>query len=113
MTDMNPLAQSAPQDQIRGVLPRLYNLARYNFRDAKDAEDATQEAVLKILAHWDSFRNEAPREHWMLKIAFTTIRSHQRSTSSRERTMTGFKDEFMEETQESSIASVIQELQAK
>ncbi|MGE4157775.1 MAG: RNA polymerase sigma factor [Planctomycetota bacterium] len=109
MNDVNTTTLKDPKDQVLEVLPRLYTMAHYNFKDPKDAEDATQEAALKILSHWNTFRGEAPREHWMLKIAFTTIRSHQRSRSSRERTMTGYKDECLERMEESPSTTIIRE----
>ncbi|HZB92679.1 MAG TPA: sigma-70 family RNA polymerase sigma factor [Stellaceae bacterium] len=52
------------------VLPHLdaaYNLARWLMRNAEDAEDVVQEAVLRALTYFPSFRGENPRA-WLLQI---------------------------------------------
>jgi RNA polymerase sigma factor (sigma-70 family) len=52
------------------VLPHLdaaYNLARWLMRDATAAEDVVQEAMLRALAYFSSFRGVNPRA-WLLQI---------------------------------------------
>lgn len=52
------------------VLPHLdaaYNLARWLMRNAQDAEDVVQEAMLRALTYFPSFRGENPRG-WLLQI---------------------------------------------
>jgi len=52
------------------VLPHLdaaYNLARWLMRDAAAAEDVVQEAVLRALTYFASFRGVNPRA-WLLQI---------------------------------------------
>jgi RNA polymerase sigma factor (sigma-70 family) len=52
------------------VLPHLdaaYNLARWLVRDATAAEDVVQEAVLRALTYFASFRGANPRA-WLLQI---------------------------------------------
>jgi RNA polymerase sigma-70 factor (ECF subfamily) len=62
------------------VLPHLdaaHNLARYLLRDAHDAEDAVQDAFLRAIRHFDSFRGVDGRA-WLLSIVrnscFTRLR---------------------------------------
>jgi len=52
------------------VLPHLdaaYNLARWLVRDAHDAQDVVQEAMLRALRHFESLRGVDPRP-WLLAI---------------------------------------------
>lgn len=59
------------------VLPHLdaaYSLARYLMRDADNAHDATQEAMLKALRHIDQCRGDDARP-WVLAIVRNTCRT--------------------------------------
>jgi len=52
------------------VLPHLdaaFNLARWLMRNAQDAEDVVQEAMLRALTYFPGFRGENPRG-WLLQI---------------------------------------------
>ena len=56
------------------VLPQLdaaYNLARWLVRDATSAEDVLQEAMLRALTYFPSFRGDNPRA-WLLQIVRNT-----------------------------------------
>ena len=63
------------QDDAQGrfaasVLPHLdaaYNLARWLVRDAHDAQDVVQDALVRALRHFDGFRGGDPRP-WLLAI---------------------------------------------
>lgn len=65
------------------VLPHLdaaYNLARWLTRNERDAEDVVQEAFLRALRHFRSFRGGDARP-WLLAIVrntFYTWRKHNR-----------------------------------
>jgi len=67
----------------QAVLPHLdaaYNLARWLTRDEQDAEDVVQEAFLRALRHFDSFRGGDARP-WLLAIVrntYYTWRKHNR-----------------------------------
>ena len=61
------------------VLPHLdaaYNLARWLVRDATAAEDVVQEAVLRALTYFSSFRGVNPRA-WLLQIVRNTAYASQ------------------------------------
>jgi len=65
------------------VLPHLdaaYNLARWLMRDAAAAEDVVQEAMLRALTYFGSFRGVNPRA-WLLQI----VRNAAYSSASLER----------------------------
>jgi len=56
------------------VLPHLnaaHDLARWLLRDAQDAEDVTQEAILRAYQFFDSFRGENAKA-WLLTIVRNT-----------------------------------------
>jgi RNA polymerase sigma factor (sigma-70 family) len=68
------LATSTPTRFESLVLPHLdaaYTLARYLMRDPHDAEDATQEAMLKALRHVDQCRADNARP-WLFAIVRNT-----------------------------------------
>jgi len=71
------------------VLPHLdaaYTLARYLMRNAHDAEDVVQDACLRALKYFDSFRGEGgtSARAWLLAIvrntAYTWRRRHRADT---------------------------------
>jgi RNA polymerase sigma-70 factor (ECF subfamily) len=72
------------------VLPHLdaaYGLARYLTRDAADADDVVQDALLRALRYFGSFRGEGPGQSraWVLAIvrnmAYTWRRRRRIDTS--------------------------------
>jgi RNA polymerase sigma-70 factor (ECF subfamily) len=67
-----PLSRNDSFEQV--VLPHLdaaYNLARWLMRDAEAAEDVVQEAMLRALTYFPSFRGVNPRA-WLLQIVRNT-----------------------------------------
>mgnify|MGYP001597861082 FL=1 len=55
----------------RVVLPHLnaaYTLARYLVHDASDAEDATQESILRAVRYLHTLRRDADARAWLLAI---------------------------------------------
>jgi RNA polymerase sigma-70 factor, ECF subfamily len=84
---IDPPASPASHDAARSarfeavVLPYLdaaYNLARWLARNDADAQDVVQEALLRALRYFDSFRGNDARV-WLLAIvrnSFYTLRSH-------------------------------------
>jgi len=64
----------------RVVLPHLddaYTLARYLLRDEHDAQDAVQDAVLRALRYFDSYRDGDARA-WLLTIVRNRCLTWQR-----------------------------------
>lgn len=63
------MLDASPFERI--VLPHLdagYSLALYLTRDAEDAEDAVQEAVLRALRYFHTLRNVQDARAWFLAI---------------------------------------------
>ena len=59
------------EDALLPHLDAAYNLARWLTRDARDAEDVTQEAYLRALKHFKTFKGGDARP-WLLKIVRNT-----------------------------------------
>src|SRR5512134_2889265 len=53
--------------------------------DVSLAEELTQDAFLKALDAWDSYRGEAPERVWLLRIARNVCLDHLRSPRARGR----------------------------
>jgi RNA polymerase sigma-70 factor (ECF subfamily) len=69
------------------VLPHLdaaYNLARWLVRDASLAEDIVQDAVLRALQYFPSFRGDTSGRAWLLQIvrnaAYAAVKSRRIGT---------------------------------
>jgi RNA polymerase sigma-70 factor (ECF subfamily) len=63
--------------------PRVFATARRYARRESEVEDIVQEVWLKAYQKLPSFRNEAPFEHWLMRLAVRTcydfLRGHQRN----------------------------------
>ncbi|HEX5786471.1 MAG TPA: RNA polymerase sigma factor, partial [Burkholderiaceae bacterium] len=57
----------------------LYNVALRVLQHPQDAEDATQEALLKIVTHLSTFRGDSAFATWAYRIAFNVLLDRQRS----------------------------------
>ena len=67
----------------RVVLPYLddaYTLARYLTRNATDADDVVQEAVLRALRYVHTLRSESQARAWLLAIVRRNINPVARSS---------------------------------
>lgn len=71
----------------RAVLPHLdaaYNLARWLVRDGASAEDVVQDALVRALSYFGSYRGGDPRA-WLLRIvrnvAYGELAAHKRGTT--------------------------------
>jgi RNA polymerase sigma-70 factor (ECF subfamily) len=66
--------------------PRVFATARRYARRESEIEDITQEVWLKALDKLQSFRGEAPFEHWLMRMTVRTcydfLRGHQRNRES-------------------------------
>jgi RNA polymerase sigma-70 factor (ECF subfamily) len=73
--------------------PRVFATARRYARREDEIQDIVQEVFIKAFQKLDSFRAEAPFEHWLMRMAVRTcydfLRSHQRN---RETTLTDLSD---------------------
>ncbi len=74
--------------------PRVFATARRYARRESEVEDIAQEVWLKAFDKLKSFRNEAPFEHWLMRMTVRTcydfLRAHQRN---REASFSDFSEE--------------------
>jgi RNA polymerase sigma-70 factor (ECF subfamily) len=79
---------------IRKYSPRLFATARRYARRESEIEDIVQEIWAKAFQKLESFRAEAPFEHWLMRLAVRTcydfLRAHQRR---REATFSDLSDD--------------------
>jgi RNA polymerase sigma-70 factor (ECF subfamily) len=68
---------------IRKYQPRIFATARRYARRESEVEDIVQEVFIKAFQKLNSFRGEAPFEHWLMRLAVRTcydfLRGHQRN----------------------------------
>jgi RNA polymerase sigma factor (sigma-70 family) len=77
---------AALEDVVRNIQDRLYNLSLRMLYHPADAEDATQEILIKVITRLGSFRGEGPFRSWAMKIAANHLLSIRRRP--REKTIT-------------------------
>src|SRR5258707_7289648 len=66
-------------EQVLRVMQRpFYNLARRMLHDRSLAEDATQEALLRVVTHLSEFRGEASFTTWATRVAVNVVLDFRR-----------------------------------
>ena len=63
---------------------RLFNVVLRMVSNREDAADVTQDAMLKIVAHFDEFQGKARLTTWMIRIAMNQSISHLRKRRHRQ-----------------------------
>ena len=80
--------------------PRVFATARRYARRESEVEDIAQEVWLKAFEKLNSFRGEAPFEHWLMRLTVRTcydfLRRHQRSRESAFSDLTGPETDWLE-----------------
>jgi RNA polymerase sigma factor (sigma-70 family) len=61
--------KSALTEIIAGISDSVYNLSLRMLLFAEDAEDASQEILIKIITHLHSFKGESAFETWVYRVA--------------------------------------------
>ncbi len=61
--------RQALEKLIKKIQSRIYDLSLKMLGFAEDAEDATQEIIIKIITHLSSFRGESLFKTWSFRIA--------------------------------------------
>jgi len=68
---------------VQKYSPRIFATARRYARRESEVEDIVQEVWLKAYQKLNTFRGEAPFEHWLMRLAVRTcydfLRGHQRN----------------------------------
>ena len=70
--------------RLESVLDPAYRLATVMLRDRAAAEDCTHDAFERAYRSWSTWRNDAPAEAWVHRIAINTAISFQRYSRMRE-----------------------------
>lgn len=82
------------EELVRRYQPRLLATARRYARRDEEVEDIVQEVFLKAFTKLNTWRGDAPFEHWLMRTAVHTcydfLRAHQRN---REHNSTDLSDE--------------------
>ncbi len=68
---------------ITSIQDRIYRLALKMLYFTSDAEDATQEILIKIITKLDSFRQESSFETWALTIAANHLKNKRQNKKTR------------------------------
>lgn len=79
---------------VRKYQPRVFATVRRYARRESEVEDIVQDVFVKAFQKLDTYRSEAPFEHWLMRLTVRTcydaLRAHQRS---RELTFADLTDE--------------------
>src|SRR5439155_20508963 len=69
---------------LKKYQPRVFATARRYARRESEVEDIVQEVFLKAFHKLNSFRGDAPFEHWLMRLAVRTcydlLRAHLRNS---------------------------------
>jgi len=78
-------AREAFADLVTAHQRRANRLALYLLRDATEADEAVQDAFVKVFTHITSYREDLPFEAWFTRILANTCRDRQKARRRRER----------------------------
>jgi RNA polymerase sigma-70 factor (ECF subfamily) len=71
------------EELVKKYQGRIFAMARRYVRHEHEVEDIAQEIFIKAFQKLESYRGEAPFEHWLMRLAVRTcydcLRSHQRN----------------------------------
>lgn len=70
--------QAALEAVLCGAQDLAFNLALRMLGTVPDAEDATQEILLKVMTHLSSFRGESSLDTWVFRIAVNHLRDYRK-----------------------------------
>ena len=85
---------------VQKYSPRVFATARRYTRRESEVEDVAQEVWLKAFEKLNSFRGEAPFEHWLMRLAVRTcydfLRGHRRNRELAFSDLTGPEADWLE-----------------
>jgi RNA polymerase sigma-70 factor, ECF subfamily len=79
------LAREAFSDLVTAYQRQAMRLALYLLRDATDADEAVQDAFVKVFTHITAYREDLPFEAWFTRILANTCRDRKKARRRRER----------------------------
>ncbi len=80
-----PAARDAFADVVRLEQRRASRLAYYVLRNAADADEAVQDAFVKVFGHLESYREEIPFQVWFTRILINGCLDRRKARQRRER----------------------------
>jgi RNA polymerase sigma-70 factor, ECF subfamily len=72
--------ETAVQELAERYSPRIYQLALRHMKNREDAEEVTQDVLMKVYRKVDAFRGDAALSSWIYRITFNTAMSRLRNT---------------------------------
>jgi RNA polymerase sigma-70 factor, ECF subfamily len=79
------LARDTFGDLVTMYQRQATRLALYLLRDASEADEAVQDAFVKVFTHITAYREDLPFEAWFTRILANTCRDRQKARRRRER----------------------------
>ena len=70
--------REALETVISSVQDLVFNLSLRMLGTFADAEDATQDILLKVIAHLSSFKNESAFSTWVFRIAVNHLKNYKK-----------------------------------
>jgi RNA polymerase sigma-70 factor, ECF subfamily len=71
--------ESAVQELAERYTPRIYQLALRQMKNREDAEEVTQDVLMKVYRKVGAFRGDSAFSSWIYRITFNTAMSRLRS----------------------------------
>ena len=93
--------KDALEELVRGIQDRIYNLALRALFLPPDAEDATQEILIKVITHLADFKGESRFTTWVFRIATNHLLTTQKCRAEKR----GFSFQKAEEGIESALST--------
>ena len=93
--------KDALEELVRGIQGRIYNLALRALFLPADAEDATQEILIKVITHLADFKGESRFTTWVFRIATNHLLTTQKCRAEKR----GFSFQKAEEGIESALST--------
>ena len=85
---------------VKKYQSRIFAMARRYARRESEVEDIVQEVFIKAFQKLDTYRAEAPFEHWLMRLSVRTcydfLRNHQRNRESAFTDMTDPETDWLE-----------------
>lgn len=92
--------KDALEELVRGIQDRIYNLALRTLFLPADAEDATQEILIKVITHLADFKGESRFTTWVFRIATNHLLTTQKCRAEKR----GFSFQKAEEGIEAALS---------
>src|SRR6266511_3359185 len=71
--------ESAVQELAERYTPRIYQLALRHMKNREDAEEVTQDVLIKVYRKVGSFRGDSALSSWIYRITFNAAMSRLRT----------------------------------